>query len=80
MGKSSENNRISYKAMPKYPTFEFVSYLNLYELTILTENIHPVRDIYAIWLVSVRAAKTLRTFVNISLSMYGSSSLMSPGR
>ena len=48
MGKSSENNRISYKAMPKYPTFEFVSYLNLYELTILTENIHPVRDIYAI--------------------------------
>lgn len=76
MGKSSENNRISYKAMPKYPTFEFVSYLNLYELTILTENIHPVRDIYAIWLVSVRAAKTLRTFVKVILSMYGSSALM----
>lgn len=48
MGKSSENNRSPYKAMPKYPTFEFVSYLNFYELTILIENIHPVRDIYAI--------------------------------
>ena len=48
MGKSSENNRSPYKAMPKYPTFEFVSYLNLYELTILIENIHPVRDIYVI--------------------------------
>lgn len=50
MGKSSENNRSPYKAMPKYSTFDFVSYLNFYELTILTENIHPVRDIYAIWL------------------------------
>lgn len=48
MGKSSENNRSPYKVMPKYSTFDFVSYLNLYELTILTENIHPVRDIYAI--------------------------------